>query len=469
MSRLVPLAAALALIAFVAPASGQTYYDDVRPVLVENCVSCHSEAGVAWSMEDAERTYDRARRIARAIERRHMPPFLAERGHQQYVGDSSLDDATLEMVRRWAEADYPRGEVRADVSAAPMDHPHGAFDGQFSLAVLPEEGYLPNQESNDDYRCFLVDWTAEEPAYVTGFRAIPGNRRVGHHVVVHAVDPDMWDRYREVEDLEEGPGYSCFGGALPSEAAQIDAYEAKYPGGLEDLDASEHWLAHWAPGMDGHVFPEGTGLLLEPGAGLVVQMHYYAGAAPGERDQDTYVEFMTTPYVERPAMHLPQTRSGDWFLPAEDAVLVVEPGEIRTYEHRDELSDVLDIIAGRAGVPVEDVDAIEIHSANLHMHAIGHSGEITLTHPSGEVEVLLRVPRWDLNWQRDFTFVEPKVLRVEDLEGAALTVQCTFENTTEETVIGGLGSGDEMCFNFSYISVRPIDRATTTSGGGAQR
>jgi len=472
MSRFALPAVLAATAALALPASGQTYYEDVRPVLVENCMSCHSEAGVSWSMEDPESAYERARRIARAIDQRRMPPFLAERGHQQYVGDVTLDDETVMMIRRWAEAGYPKGDARPDPEMAAAMRHHPDFEPDVTTEVLPEEGYLPNQASDDDYRCFLVDWTGDVDSYVTGFRAVPGNREVGHHVVVYAVEPEMWDAYRALEDIEEGPGYTCFGGALPDELvrdrARIDAYEAENDHGVRELSQANWWLAHWAPGMDGHVFPEGTGLKLEPGAGIVVQMHYYGGAAPGQRDSGTRMDFVTAPAVERPAMHLPQT-DNDWFNAPADAEMIIPAGEMRTYEYRDDLDDVLGYIAEIAGVPADDVTALEIHSANLHMHAIGHSGEITLTHATGEVEVLLSVPRWDLGWQRDFTFVEPKVLSLDELEGASLTVRCTFENTTEETVYGGLGSGDEMCFNFSYISVVTGDEATTSEDEARQR
>ena len=32
--------------------------------------------------------------------------------------------------------------------------------------MLPGDAYLPNQESSDDYRCFLVDWTGDAVEFV---------------------------------------------------------------------------------------------------------------------------------------------------------------------------------------------------------------------------------------------------------------------------------------------------------------
>jgi hypothetical protein len=462
MSILRTLAGTAGVLAFFVPsamaASAQTYYDDVRPVLVDNCMSCHTADGPAWSMEDAEATYDRARRLARAIDARRMPPFLAAPGHQQYVGDLSLDEATVERVRAWAAAGYPKGDARPDPSpriSEGMEH-HLGFQGDIDLPVLPAEGYLPNQQRDDDYRCFLVDWTEDTDAFVTGFRTRPGNTNVAHHTVVYAIEPEMWDRYKELEDVEEGPGYTCFGGALPDALFARDKraeYEATYPDGLRELDRASWWLAHWAPGMDGHIFPEGTGIRVKPGSGLVVQMHYYSSTAPGEKDVGTAMAFMIAESVERPAVHLAQTR-GDWLNGAQNGTMVIPESEMRTYEYGDDLGQMMNYIAYLTGVSPDEVTGLEVHSANLHMHAIGHSGEITLKYPTGEVETLLEVPEWDLRWQRDFTLMRPKVLPRDGLEGTRLAVRCTFENDTGVTVYGGFGSGDEMCFNFSYIAVQ---------------
>jgi hypothetical protein len=447
--------------------SDPDYYGAVRPLLLQHCMGCHAEEGPGWSMVDPEETFARNRLIAAMVVQRQMPPWLAEPGHQEYVGDLSLPEEAVETVRRWRDAGFPRGTPVADEAHDAHDHGaagggHGGHGGPFvpevSLEVLPGGRFLPNQNAPDDYRCFVVDWDGEEPMWMTGFRASPGNLAVAHHVVVHAVDAELAGRFHELADAEEGPGYRCFGGALPDRLgirAEREAYEARYPGGVRELSAGNYWLAHWAPGMDGHVFPEGTGILLEPGAALVVQVHYYAADAPGQYDEGTRVEFQLAESVERPAFHFSQTR-GDWLVSERNRSMVIEPGATATYEVRDVMENLVPYISRITRVPAERIGALEIHSANLHMHAFGHAGQISLTHPSGARETLLSVPRWDLRWQRDFTFAEPKVFPRNVLRGVALTTECTFRNPTEEVVYGGYGSYDEMCFNFSYIAVRVL-------------
>jgi hypothetical protein len=86
------------------------------------------------------------------------------------------------------------------------------------------------------------------------------------------------------------------------------------------------------------------------------------------------------------------------------------------------------------------------------MHSFGASANAYLTGADGARHVLLEIPHWDLAWQRDYTFAEPKVFAASDFAGTKLGVQCTFHNPTDHEVFGGYGSDDEMCFDFSLVT-----------------
>jgi hypothetical protein len=164
------------------------------------------------------------------------------------------------------------------------------------------------------------------------------------------------------------------------------------------------------------------------------------------------MQFHVSESVAKPALHYPLT-SNRWLDAANNASMVIPPGERARYEVSADLESIAAYIARYTKVPKERIAALEVHSANLHMHSFGAAGVISLTNPDGRQETLLSVPRWDLNWQRDFTFVQPKIADRGDLAETRLRVECVYENHTAAPVFGGFGSDDEMCFNFSYISV----------------
>ncbi len=447
------LATSILLLALPLPA--QDYHGDVRPLIEKHCQGCHAASSLTFSFEDDEFTHAMGPAIVSAASERRMPPWLAEPGHQQYVDDPSLSQADLDMLKAWAAAGFPKGEPAAhtDGGATPAEAPR--FKAQIDLEVLPGAAYLPNASRNDDYRCFVLDWPLQQPAYITGFRALPGNLRVAHHLVVFAVEPELAARFKALQDDEDGAGYQCFGGAVPDRLGKADAraaYNEKYPDGVRELQRGNFWLAHWAPGMDGYAFPAGTGIPVRPGMAVVVQMHYYSAFAPGESDQGSRMQFSVAEHVDKPALHVPVTRF-QWTDAAENGSMVIPPGRRTRYEVGYDFERLSGYMARHTGIDEAEVAALEVHSANLHMHSYGAAGTISLTDGHGHKETLLRVPRWDLNWQRDFTFVEPKVTARAAFKQTRIAVECEFENATDKPVLGGYGSDEEMCFNFSYVAV----------------
>jgi len=451
-AKFLSLAAACAV--SVSAMAAPDYHGDIRPLIERHCLMCHSENSISFSFANPEFTYKLGPAVVAAVSERRMPPWLAEPGHQHYVDDISLSVAEVGQFLAWADADFPLGEpMPADGAVAMAER---TFHYDLAIEVLPGDSYLPRQDRADDYRCFVADWPLEEPSYITGFRADPGNLRVVHHLVLFAVQPELAERFRELQDAEEGPGYQCFGDAVPDRLAipeQRLAYEERYPDGVAQLHRGNYWLAHWAPGMEGYSFPSGTGIPMAPGTAIVMQMHYYSVYAPGEADAGSRMEFSVSQTVDKPALNLPITRFY-WNESRRNRSMVVAPGHSARYASDMDLQRLATYMARLFRLDADRVVAAEVHSANLHMHRYGASGRVTLTEPSGRKDVLLSVPRWDLNWQRDFTFVEPKIFPASQLERVRLEVECVFENPTDQEVLGGYGSDEEMCMNFSYVALQ---------------
>ena len=432
-----------------------TYYQDIRPVIKDHCLGCHSDKGVSFSFEDPENTYLFKDAIVSAVEVRRMPPWLAEPGHQSYVDDESLSENTLKLFAEWKATGFKKGTPTSPENQDSNRQQVSQFKAHLSLNVLPEGEYLPNQKRKDDYRCFVVDWPTEKETYVTGFKTIPGNLKVAHHLVAFVVEPETAHMYKALEQQEQGPGYQCFGGAIPdrlNDKVEKEKFEKQYPNGLEKLQNSNFWLAHWAPGMDGYSFPKDSGILVRPGSLIILQMHYYSAFAPGETDSNTTIEFQNSEYVDKPSIHYPLTKNR-WLYAEHNQSMVIKPGEKAAYETNISFKRIAKRLSQFMRTPIESIDALELHSANIHMHAFGASGKAYLNDSKGNKETLLSIPRWDLDWQRDFTFTKPKQIVKEQFESTQLEVECHFVNPTNKVVYGGYGSDDEMCFNFSYISM----------------
>ena len=428
------------------------FHADVMPLIDANCITCHASDGVSFSFEDPDKTYNFRAAIALAVRDDRMPPWLAEPGHQSYVDDYSLTADEKSLIAEWAAAGYPRAESASAVTAVAESR---IFDADWSVEVLQDGPYLPNQDSKDDYRCFIIDWPYDSDKYVTGFQAEPGNTRIAHHLVAHMIGPESVDLLKTLSEEEEGQGHQCFGGALPDRIDDDEVerqVEERFPGGWEKLVNDSYWLSHWAPGMYGIDFPKDTGILMRPGSAVVVQMHYFSAFAPGESDNNTIMHFKVADSVEKPSVNHPLTRNR-WLYSKNNESMLIPPRESGTYETSVRFDNLAGYMAAALEIDREEISGIELQSANIHMHAFGASGVVSLLDKNGNKETLLSIPRWDLAWQRDFTFTEGKTIPRADFDSTRLIVECTFSNYTDEMVYGGYGSDDEMCFNFSYMSV----------------
>ena len=69
----------------------------------------------------------------------------------------------------------------------------------------------------------------------------------------------------------------------------------------------------------------------------------------------------------------------------------------------------------------------DTYLANLypHMHVRGKDVSYSLVYPDGRSEVLLRVPKYDFNWQMRYKFAEPKLVP----KGSTLVVTAHYDNS----------------------------------------
>jgi hypothetical protein len=60
-----------------------------------------------------------------------------------------------------------------------------------------------------------------------------------------------------------------------------------------------------------------------------------------------------------------------------------------------------------------------------HMHVRGKDVEYRIIYPDGKEEVVLRVPKYDFNWQTSYKLAEPKFMP----KGSTLMVVAHYDNS----------------------------------------
>jgi len=420
-----PLAALLAAAASACSGSstptGPTYYKDVKPLAMEKCVRCHTDGGIApFVLDKYASAAEHKKAIKIAVADRTMPPWKPGPNCNEYTDDFSLTDAQIKVFTDWVDAGAQAGDEKDYVEPQITKRGLSRVDASARMPVA----YTP-QQSPDDYRCFLIDMPVTSTQYVTGFRANPGDPRIVHHVIAFYASPSNVAEFQQLDDREPGVGYTCFGG----------------PGGNP---TSGKWLGSWAPGGAGMDFAPGTGLKVEPGSKIVLQVHYNTSMQEPVPDQ-TSVDFKLDATVAKEAI-VQRWTNVDWVRNRTMNIPAGMADVVHSFEF--DPTTVFGFISNNvipSGVP------LTIYSSALHMHTRGVSARFDIRRggDKAKTECMLDIPNWDFHWQGSYPFKTPKTFQ----PGDTLYLECHHDNAKGTTELNwGEGTGDEMCLGVFYVT-----------------
>jgi len=396
-----------------------TYQADIRPVLDEYCISCHSAGNIApFELDDWATVQAMGPAIVAAVESRKMPPWAMDPDCQSSPGSQWLDDSILSTFGRWQEGDFLEGDATEYVAGTPENWDFNLSNPD--LVLQPAQGYTPDLSKPDDYRCLPVSEALEHDVFVTANRIQPTNIELTHHILLYAVPPHGQDELDRLEAEDPEPGYVCFGDA-----------------GLDGVQT----VGGWAPGGNDDIYTDGTAMKIPQGSRLVLQMHYNTSAYDGEATPDLpTVDLWTMPEGELP-----------------DNLLVTFPIAKQTLDIK--ANDPASVQTSTQRIAIDAT----IVGSNPHMHLLGKEIHVKLTREDGEQECLTQVENWDFNWQRSYPFEPSSYLQlsVED----EIEISCIYDNSAAnqpivdgnriepQDVEWGDGSYDEMCLNYLALVV----------------
>lgn len=402
------------------PDSAPSYFRDVKPIVDAKCVPCHHEGAIApYPLTTYEEVYFLREALRLAVTERTMPPWLAEDGCTDYVADRSLDDEQIDVLATWVDDGAPQGDPKDE--GPPLDtgpsYELSRVDRTLAMGVEYTPPLVP-----DDYRCFVIDWPEPQPSYLTGLRFNPGNDRIVHHGIVFVAGPEQSNALVDLDARDDGPGYTCFGGP-------------EVPAG---------WLGVWVPGTVGADFPADTGIRVEPGSKVVLQIHYAPLAGSG--GDLTTIDVKLDESVAREAWIQPWMNP-EWYEPAGMTLPAGDP-------------DVRVSVSLDPTLFVGGGEPLVMHTVGLHMHLLGTAGKIVLERGDGTDDCLLDIERWDFHWQGAYGLAEPRTI----YPGDRIYQECRWDNSAENQpsengmvrqpvdTYWGEGTYDEMCLGAFYMS-----------------
>jgi len=238
-------------------AAAQTYSHDVRPIIAEHCINCHSPGEIAPM---AFTTYSKVRPWAaamrEAVTNGTMPPWHAAPGAAHaFRNDRSLTAAQKAVIRSWAEHGAPEGEPTAPLIPPATDAKWKLGKPDITVQVpgfaIPKQGPLP-------YSFLIAPLHLDHDTWVRAAEFRIDQRQAIHHLNAFIRAPGS-------SYLEGFPANKIF---VPTVAER----GRKKPG--EALFARRELLLGYEPGYQPMPWLEGGAKLIRAGSDLIFEMHY---------------------------------------------------------------------------------------------------------------------------------------------------------------------------------------------------
>jgi hypothetical protein len=169
-----------------------SYQGTIAPLLLEKCVTCHRDGGIApWQMNSYETVRGFAPMIREVVRTKRMPPWHADPHYGSFSNDRSLSNQEARQLVHWIEAGAPRGNGTDPLKYPTKQRPEwqlGDPDVVLELPAftVPATGTLP-------YENVTADNPLDHDAWVRAVDFLPGNRTVVHHITAtiggEGIDP----------------------------------------------------------------------------------------------------------------------------------------------------------------------------------------------------------------------------------------------------------------------------------------
>ncbi len=340
-----------------------TYFRDVMPVLQNRCQGCHRPGEVAPMpfMTYAE-TRPWAKAIREAVRLRKMPPWFADPHYGKFLNDRTLTEQEIETLVAWSDGGALEGDPKQ--APRPREFVQGWNIGKPDAVLeMPLDFQVPATGAVE-YQHFVVPTNFTEDKWVQVAEMRAGNPSLVHHAAIFVRTPES--RSKWLADLKVG-----------------EAYGTKNQRWFIGRSIYDELFAFYVPGAVPHYLAPGQAKLIRAGSDLIFQIHYTPNGKPGTDRSRFGLIFSKEPPRER--VHS---------LTITNVKLLIPPG-VADYPVQADLSLPRDV---------------KLVSLNPHMHLRGKSFDFRVVYPTGESEVLLRVPNYNFFWQLYYYLAEQKIL-----------------------------------------------------------
>jgi thiol-disulfide isomerase/thioredoxin len=158
-----------------------TFTEHIAPLLQKHCQECHRPGAPApFSLLDYREVRRRADTIALVVREERMPPWYGASEHTEFVNRRGMTAKERELVRQWAKAGAPEGDMALLPPPRAWPDDKGWLIGKPDLIVQTEVHQIP-AEGDVPYKYVVLPHLFTEETWVRSVQILPDNPRVLHH------------------------------------------------------------------------------------------------------------------------------------------------------------------------------------------------------------------------------------------------------------------------------------------------
>jgi hypothetical protein len=355
-----------------------TFNKEVLPILQAKCQECH-RPGEAAPMSLISYTEARpwAKSIKQNVATKKMPPWFADPHVGKFANDRSLSQQEIDTLIAWVDAGAPEGNPKD--APAPRKWVDGWNIGKPDMVLEMPTAFSVPAKGVIDYQYIIIPTHLTEDKWIQAVEVVPSARSVMHHVIATIREPgSKWFANEPAgvafvpqkgDRSGTGDGTSGLGGYVPGQSTP--------------------------PTDSPH-----RATLIKAGSDIVLQLHYTTNGTPA----------------------VDQTKLGIIFAkePPKDVLVGGNSATLR-----------LNIPPGDPDYKVEASSTVQydcdLVSMMPHSHLRGKAFEYRIVRPNGESETVLRVPKYDFNWQLTYYLAQPIHLE----KGTKVQVFAEFDNSAD--------------------------------------
>lgn len=352
-----------------------TFYEDIAPIIHQNCTPCHYEGGVApFPLITYEDVSKRGTFIAKVTQSRYMPPWKADQEFRSFLNERILSKEDIEKIKTWIDSGMKEGKKKKIVAqAVTQKYP------QPDLVLKMTKPYALPSNNSEDFRFFAIPTNLPQDTYISAVEFVPDNKQRVHHSRVMI---DSTNKIRGIDGISE-------------------ADPAVYK--FQTVPLADEFMYGWVPGNLPIFYPEGTGKKLPKNADLILNMHY--APSPLKETDQSIVKF----YFAKTKVN----REVKTFILKETAIsnqpFLLQANTKPTFYMS-------------SGVIDQDMSLISIQP---HAHVLGKSFKAFAITPDGDAIPLIKIDNWDFNWQTTYQF--KSLIHIP--KGSIIMLEGVYDNT----------------------------------------